>query len=159
MKRQPVCVGAMYERKTEDMTDKEIMDEAIRLVDEGVSVTLPVNGQSMLPFIIGGKERVILTRPTAIKEGQVVLAWADGLRYVVHRIIRIKGEHITLMGDGNLVGTEQCTVNDVKALVTHVVDAKDRVRDLYTRRRRFAVRCWYWLLPIRHYLLRIYKRL
>ena len=38
------------------MTDNEIIEEAIRLVREGVSVTLPVNGNSMLPFIIGGKE-------------------------------------------------------------------------------------------------------
>ena len=37
------------------MTDNEIIEEAIRLVREGVNVTLPVNGNSMLPFIIGGK--------------------------------------------------------------------------------------------------------
>ena len=42
------------------MTDNEIIEEAIRLVREGVSVTFPVNGHSMLPFIIGGKENVIL---------------------------------------------------------------------------------------------------
>ena len=42
------------------MTDNEIINEAIRLVEEGVSVTLPVNGRSMLPFIIGGRESVIL---------------------------------------------------------------------------------------------------
>ena len=32
-----------------------IIEEAIRLVSEGVDVTLPVNGNSMLPFIIGGQ--------------------------------------------------------------------------------------------------------
>ena len=41
------------------MTDNEIIEEACRLVREGVNVTLPVTGQSMLPFIIGGKEGVI----------------------------------------------------------------------------------------------------
>ena len=68
------------------MTDNEIIDEAIRLVREGVSVTLPVNGNSMLPFIIGGKESVILQGPGLIDVGDVVLAWVDGCRYVVHRI-------------------------------------------------------------------------
>ena len=38
--------------------DQIIIQEAIRLVEEGVSVTLPVKGNSMLPFIIGGKESV-----------------------------------------------------------------------------------------------------
>ena len=80
------------------MTDNEIINEAIRLVEEGVSVTLPVNGRSMLPFIIGGRESVILQQPPKqgetrqgapqLKLGDVVLAWVEGNRYVVHRIIR-----------------------------------------------------------------------
>ena len=99
------------------ITDERILEEAIRLVDDGVSVTLPVNGQSMLPFIIGGKESVILTKPLHVQVGDIVLAWVEGCRYVVHRIICIDGEHVTLMGDGNIVGVEHCTTDDVKALV------------------------------------------
>ena len=38
------------------MKDNDIIEEAIRLVREGVNVTLPVIGLSMLPFIIGGNE-------------------------------------------------------------------------------------------------------
>ena len=136
------------------MTDNEIIEEAIRLVREGVSVTLPVNGNSMLPFIIGGKES---QGPGLIDVGDVVLAWVDGCRYVVHRIIRINGDRVTLMGDGNLAGTEHCRVDDVKARVTHVVDAKGRQHDLYHTWRR-AAKVWFWLRPIRRYLLAIYRR-
>ena len=135
------------------------MSEVVRLVAEGVSVTLPVNGMSMLPFIIGGRESVVLQKPTALREGLVVLAWVDGARYVVHRIIGIDGEHITLMGDGNLVGTEHCTAADVKGVVTHVMDAQERMRDLYSWHRRWAARLWRWLRPVRRYLLAIYIRL
>ena len=138
------------------MTDNEIIEEAIRLVREGVSVTLPVYGNSMLP--IGGKESVILQKPELPKVGDVVLAWADGYRYVVHRIIRINGDRVTLLGDGNLVGTEHCRVDDVKARVTHVVDAKGRQHDLYHTWRRRAAKVWFWLRPIRRYLLAIYRR-
>jgi SOS-response transcriptional repressor LexA len=140
------------------MTDNEIIQEAIRLVEEGVSVTLPVNGNSMLPFIIGGKESVILQKPEQLEVGDVVLAWVDGRRYVVHRIIHIDGDHVTLMGDGNLVGTEHCTLNDIKAIATHVVDAKERVHHLYDRWRKSAARIWFRLRPIRRYLLAIYRR-
>ena len=42
------------------MTDDVIIKEAVRLVHDGVSVTFPVKGRSMLPFIFGGRESVIL---------------------------------------------------------------------------------------------------
>jgi len=141
------------------MTDNEIIEEAIRLVREGVSVTLPVNGNSMLPFIIGGKESVILQGPGLIDVGDVVLAWVDGCRYVVHRIVRIDGERVTLMGDGNLAGTEHCTLNEIKAIATHVVDAKERTHYLYNRWRKSAAKIWFRLRPMRRYLLAIYRRL
>lgn len=141
------------------MSDDTIIEEAIRLVEDGVSVMLPVNGNSMLPFIIGGKESVILQKPVLSKKGDVVLAWTDGCRYVVHRIIAIEGEAVTLMGDGNLSGTEHCTLKDVKAKVTHVVGADERPHDLYCRWRRVAARLWWHLRPVRKYLLAIYRRL
>ena len=140
------------------MKDNEIIEEACRLVREGVNVTLPVKGRSMLPFIIGGKESVILHRPGLIDVGDVVLAWVDGCRYVVHRIIRIDGDNVTLMGDGNLT-TEHCALDDIKAIATHVVDAKDNTHYLYNRWRMFGAKVWYWLRPIRRYLLAIYRRL
>lgn len=141
------------------MKFNEIIGEAIRLVDENVSVTLPVNGWSMLPFIIGGKESVILQKPTELKEGEVVLAWTTDNHYVIHRIIRINGEKVELMGDGNLRGREYCARSDVKALVTHVVDADEHVHYIYTWWRRLSARLWFWLRPIRRYLLAIYKRM
>ena len=141
------------------MTDEVIIGEAIRLVQEGVSVTLPVGGNSMLPFIIGGKESIILQRPEALQVGDVVLAWVDGSRYVVHRIISIEGERVTLMGDGNIVGKEYCTLDDVKAKATHVVDAQGKIHYLYNRWRKQAVQLWRGLRPIRRYLLAIYRRI
>ena len=151
------------------ITDDVIIEEAIRLTEEGICVTLPVNGNSMLPFIIGGHESVILQKPIlpsvqsatgrAIRVGDVVLAWADGCHYVVHRIISIKGNAVTLMGDGNLAGTEHCAVTDVKALVTHVVGADEKPHDLYCLWRRVAARIWWHLRPIRRYLLALYRRL
>ena len=139
------------------MTDNEIIEEAVRLAREGVNVTLPVNGNSMLPFIIGGKESVILhSRGGIVDVGDVVLAWVDGNRYVVYRIIKLDYDRVTLMGDGN-VATEHCTLNDIKARVTHVVD-DNKERDLHNRWRMLAARMWYWLRPVRRYLLAIYRR-
>ncbi len=141
------------------MTDNYIIEEAIKLVSEGISVTLPVNGTSMLPFIIGGRESVILQKPGLTAVGDVVLAWVSPGRYVVHRIIRIDYDRVTLMGDGNLAGTEQCTLADIKARATHVVGADGKPHPLYTPWRRHAARMWWHLRPMRRYLLAIYRRL
>ena len=140
-------------------TDNKIIEEAVRLVEDGVSVTLPVGGHSMLPFIIGGRESVILQKPARPKIGDVVLAWVVPGRWVVHRVIRIDGDNITLMGDGNLRGTESCTLSDVKALITYVVDAHGKRHDIYTRWRRIGTRLWWYLRPFRRYILAIYKRI
>jgi hypothetical protein len=141
------------------ITDKLIIEEASRLANEGVCVTLPVNGQSMLPFIIGGKESVILQKPEALEVGHVVLAWVDGTHYVVHRITQIDGGAVTLMGDGNLVGVEHCLLSDVRALATHVVDANGHRHYLYTKWRMRGVRIWNALHPFRRYILGVYRRI
>jgi hypothetical protein len=61
------------------------------------------------------------------------------------------------MGDGNIVGVEHCAVSDVKALVTHVVDERGKPHDLYNRWRTMGAKVWWWLRPIRRYLLFIYR--
>jgi len=137
--------------------DNYIIEEAVKLAREGVSVTLPVNGQSMLPFIVGGKESVILKAPGQVYKGLVMLAWADNSRYVVHRVVGIDGDKVTLMGDGNLKGKEYCKLSDLKAEVTHVVSADGKTRFLYTKKRMMAAKVWWYLRPIRRYLLFVLK--
>jgi len=141
------------------ISDHEILVEATRLAKEGLSVTLPVKGNSMLPFIIGGKESVILQKPDHPKVGDVVLAWVENCRYVVHRIIKIDGHDVVLMGDGNIIGTEHCKIDDICAIATHVVSADGKRHDLYSKWRMRATRLWWYLRPIRIYILAIYRRL
>ena len=135
------------------MNDYKIIDEAVALVNDGFSVTLPVAGRSMLPFIIGGRESVILTPPANLRRGIVALAWVEDKRYVLHRIERIEGDRVTLMGDGNLAGKEHCRLADIKAMATHVVDSSHKRHYLYTRWRKAASEIWRKLLPIRRYLI------
>ncbi len=139
------------------MNDQDVIQEVLKLVDEGVSVTLPVKGTSMLPFIIGGNDSVILQKSADPKVGEVVLAWVDGRRYVVHRIIGIADGQVTLMGDGNIKGVEHCSVNDIKGVATHIVDGNGNKTYLYGRRSRLSAKLWYFLRPFRRYLLAIYR--
>lgn len=140
------------------MTDEQIIQEAVRLVQDGVSVTFPVKGRSMLPFITGGRESVILQKPGSLHRGQVVLAQVGPDRYVVHRIIKVELDRITLMGDGNIRGTESCTPSNVLAVATHVVDENGRRRPLDTRGQLLKARLWYGIRPLRRIILAILRR-
>ena len=141
------------------MTDDVIIKEAVRLVQDGVSVTFPVKGRSMLPFIFGGRESVILQKPQDLQRGQVVLAEIAPDRYVVHRIIKVETDRITLMGDGNICGTESCPPDKVLAIATHVVDEKGRRRPLYSKARIAKAKLWYHIRPLRRYILAALRRL
>lgn len=143
---------------THTISDNEIIQNAIALVNEGLRVTFPVKGYSMLPFIVGSKESVDLVKPEHLEVGHVVLAWVEGCRYVVHRIIRIEDEQVTLMGDGNIAGVEHCTLSDVAALAINVVTPQGKHHPLYAPWRIKASRLWWRLLPIRRWILAIYRR-
>ena len=143
---------------THTISDNEIIQNAIALVNEGLRVTFPVKGYSMLPFIVGSKESVDLVKPEHLEVGHVVLAWVEGCRYVVHRIIRIESEQVTLMGDGNIAGVEHCTLSDVAALAINVVTPQGKHHPLYAPWRIKASRLWWRLLPIRRWILAIYRR-
>ena len=140
------------------MTDELIIQEAVRLVQDGVSVTFPVKGRSMLPFIFGGRESVILQKPGSLQRGQVVLAQVGPDRYVVHRIIKIEPDRITLMGDGNICGTESCTPSNVLAVATHVVDEKGKRRTLESKGQMFKAKVWYRIRPLRRIILAVLRR-
>ena len=142
--------------------DSLILAEAIRMVKSGVSVTFPVNGRSMLPFIVGGCDSVILEKPKELRRGDVVLALvktnSPEKHYVVHRIVSLNGEHVVLMGDGNLALREYCDVSDVCAKVICVVKPNGKKYAMAAWRFRIAAKIWYILLPIRRYLLWIYRK-
>lgn len=120
---------------------------------EGKEVRITPKGDSMRPFIIGGRDSVVLTSLTRSPEvGDIVLALVKG-RYIMHRVIMVEGSRLTLMGDGNVKGTERCVVDDVKGIVSEIHKESGR------RVKPGKGRIWRLLLPIRKVLLVIHKRI
>jgi hypothetical protein len=144
--------------KNATVNDEQILRDAVSLVNEGMAVTLRVKGSSMLPFILGGHDSVVLTRPGDVTVGDVVLAHIDGQRYVLHRVMEVSPERVVLMGDGNLRGQEVCRPEDILARADEVMDEKGRHRRLDTPRQRRRARIWRSLLPVRRWILAVYKR-
>lgn len=135
-----------------------LLDEVARLVDEGEAVTLMTKGASMLPFIVGGRDSVVLVRPEELFPGMIVLAYVQGGRYVLHRILSVDGTKVVLMGDGNIKGVEVCAPADVKAVAVRISRPSGEVDCLSKRHLRQAA-IWKTLLPVRRWILAVYRRL
>lgn len=126
------------------------------MIREGHTATIPVKGYSMRPFLEHLRDRAVLDAPHALKVGDAVLAEIAPGHYVLHRIIRIEGDNLTLMGDGNVRGTEECRRQDVAGVVTHYL-RPTRTLSASDARLQWRVRLWRNLLPVRRYLLFAYR--
>lgn len=135
-----------------------LLAEVSRLVGEGEKVTLKTKGNSMLPFIHGGKDSVILEKPEELSEGMIVLAEVAEGMYVLHRIVSVSGDTVVLMGDGNLKGCEICRASDVKAYATWILK-KGKEIDCCSSEHMRQAGMWKALLPLRRLLLAVYKRI
>lgn len=95
---------------------------ATRIAD-GERVCIRAKGNSMLPFIRDGKDKVILetTNATSFQEGRLLLVKLSGERYVLHRVKKISGNLILLHGDGNLSVFESSTKDEVIAEATEII--------------------------------------
>jgi len=139
---------------TRRMENALLLPEVTRMLQEGHTVTLPLRGRSMRPFLEDGRDKALLIKPNrTIVVGDAVLAEIRPGVYVLHRIVKIDGRQVTLRGDGNL-GTEQCTLDDIRALATGFY-RKGREQMDSTEGLKWRVYSWCWmrLLPVRRYLL------
>lgn len=135
-----------------------LLSEVERMLKEGKQVTLRAKGNSMLPFIRNGRDSVMLTGKFQLQKGDIVLAKTNQGTFVLHRIIRLNEQTITLMGDGNLRGTETCERKDVFGKVTTILKNGKTINP-YNPWNSWKSVCWIKLLPLRRYLLAIYRRL
>lgn len=138
--------------------NEPLFDEICRLLDANKQVTFLTKGNSMLPFIRGGEDSVVLQKRQVYKKGDIVLFKTNG-RYILHRILRIEGTSVTLMGDGNLSGKEHCHLKDIFGKVLQILPPGKEPVNCNTLLERRKAQIWLKLLPIRRYLLGIYRRL
>ena len=128
-----------------------ILEEAGALLNEGRTVRFTPLGSSMLPFIRGGRDSVVLSKKDTVEVGDIVLVRLPG-RYVLHRVIGLEGEKVTLMGDGNISGVEECTTQDIMGTVIEIGRGKRAVKP-------GKGKLWRVLKPFRRYILAILRRI
>ena len=160
----------------------ELFSEAGRLLSEGKEVTILARGNSMLPFIRGGVDKVTLASvpaavrlggggvpgtqggegfqeaPSGIAPGDILLCEISPGHFVLHRLVRIDGERLTLMGDGNLRGVERCSRAHVIARAVRIIRPDGSSADCCSLSELRKARLWRRLLPLRRILLAVWRR-
>lgn len=133
------------------LPNEVLLSEVAQMLGEGREVVITPKGKSMLPFIRGEVDQVKLRQPGSLGVGDIVLAYFEN-RYVLHRIVAINGDEITLMGDGNLKGTEQGDRSDVVGKVVEII-TPDRCQHKPRK-------AWLWrhTLFLRKYQLKVYRK-
>lgn len=142
-----------------EFSNMVLLPEIVKMMNEGHTVTLRLRGFSMRPFLEDNRDKALLKKANRVHVGDAVLAEIGPKHYVLHRIIKIEGENITLRGDGNLA-VEHCKTNDVKGLALgfyrkghKYLDKTDGIKW------RFYSFIWMSLYPIRRYLLAAYRHI
>lgn len=123
------------------------------MIDEGRTVTFRVRGRSMRPMIEGDRDSVVLVPCTGeVKKDDIILAEVSPKRYVLHRIIKVDGDTLTMRGDGNLLGTETFRRSDVIGRAEAFIRKGKR---LEMNSRKWKIYSWFWarMLPVRRYLI------
>ncbi len=148
--------GVMGSEAKKEIPNHILLGLARDMIREGHTATISVKGYSMRPFLEHERDRVVLEAPDELEVGDAVLAEIRRGHYVLHRIIAIEGDTLTLMGDGNLRGVEVCEKEDVAGVVTHYLRPRRTLLASDPGLKRH-IRLWRKLLPVRRYLLFIYK--
>lgn len=143
------------------MPNSTFIPEILNILDEGHSVTIPLKGNSMRPFLQDGRDKAILvsSKNKEFRKGDVVLAEVSDKHFVLHRIANIDKNNVVLLGDGN-IAKEYCAVADVKAIATAFYrKGRDKADYVTGRKWKLYSSIWVFLYPIRRYLLFILRHL
>jgi hypothetical protein len=128
------------------------------LIQQGHTVTLPLRGYSMRPYLEDNRDKALLAPPPKeLHVGDVVLAAIQPKRYALHRIVGISGEAITLYGDGNF-SPEHIRQQDVIAIAKGFYrKGRNRLESTDSRAYNVYWKTWLRLRPIRRYLLALWR--
>jgi len=125
-------------------------------IAKGNTVQFLLKGNSMLPLLRSGKDRVVLVpcKENELKRMDVVLFRYQG-NHVLHRIIDRKGSKLVLQGDGSYIAKEQCTTSDVIGRMDSIIRPSGKILSVTDFKWRMASFVWVHLGVFRRPLLTI----
>ena len=128
---------------------KAYMTALRSLTEQGHSVSVPVAGSSMSPFLAGGRDTVFFSRPdTPLRRGDIVFYERASGQFVMHRIRRVHRDgSLDILGDAQ---TETETGILPQQVFARQLQPGDFLWELFRGP-------WLWVIPLRHPIVRIWS--
>lgn len=124
-------------------------------IAEGRSVRFRLKGNSMYPLLRNGLDDVILypCKNEELQPMDVILFRYKG-KHLLHRIIKIDGNRLTMQGDGSIVTKEECLYSDVIGKIKAIVRPSGKIISLNSWQWQFLSFLWRRLGIIRPIILK-----
>lgn len=139
---------------------QEYLDAVCDLLKQGQrSVSVPVAGSSMVPFLVDGDTVYLDPVETPVKRGDIVLYRRRNGRYILHRVYRVNRDgSYTMVGDAQ---TELELLPSREQIFARVSYARHRGKVIKPGQFRWWIyrHVWLWLRPCRLFLMRFREKL
>ncbi len=99
----------------------ELMPLIKEYINAGTDVRLHVSGISMTPILHDKRDTVVLSKPQKLKKYDIVLHQRENGQYIMHRIIKKRGDILTIAGDFEIEKEHPVYTDAVIAKVTSFV--------------------------------------
>lgn len=138
------------------------INELIGLITESVNsgkrVKIGVTGMSMFPLFKNGRDFVVLEHANCVHKYDIVLHKRESGQYILHRIIKKKGDLLTIAGDFEIQKEYPVNTSQVIARVTGFVRKGKECSCQNPFYRLYSV-FWVVVFPVRYILLEFAIRL
>lgn len=127
----------------------------------GQTVRLHVDGQSMYPFIHGGKDEIEVVP----YDGKTPLEpWCCpfyqwGGNYMIHRYIGMDGDKCRMLGDGNICRIEEVSRNEIVGILRTIYHPDGSIQDCRDKKWLKKAAWWYRLRKVRRFLIPLFRLL
>ena len=138
---------------------EEFMKDLPTLLEETESVPLIISGNSMLPFLVHGRDTVFLSKvKNPLKKGDIVLYRRLNGAYILHRILKAENGSFVMIGDAQPVKETGIKEEQIIAMVK-TVKRKGKILTEKHFTWFFYKKIWLNIIPLRALIIKIYSKL
>ena len=131
----------------------------IPLIEEGLTVPLTVSGGSMTHYIVGGRDTVMISKPSfPLKKGDIAFFERMDGHIVMHRVCRIKNGQYFFIGDAQTTVEGPIVREQIFGIVNRIIrKGKTEEKGKFTW--FFFRNIWIRVIPLRPLCIKAYEKI
>ncbi len=131
----------------------------IPLIEEGLTVPLTVSGASMNPYIVGGRDTVMISKVSfPLKKGDIAFFERLDGQIVMHRVCKIRKECYFFVGDAQTVIEGPVVKEQIFGKVNRII-RKGKIEEKGCFLWFFFRSVWIRMIPLRPAAMKLYSKI